>query len=131
MHSPRSENTCLSSVLGNGDGAGQFGSSAAVDDLVVADEVANDAEGVVETALGLLHDHLVPAAYEDGHGLRVRALLDDEHALVDGAEGELADEPGAAQLLRRQLFEAGHDAPVGRYGDQLKNSEQTSVYIIF
>jgi len=36
--------------------AGDFGRAAAVDDAVVADEVADDAEGVVKRALGFVDD---------------------------------------------------------------------------
>lgn len=42
--------------LGNGDGASDFGGSSSVDDAVVADEVADDTECVVESALGLVDD---------------------------------------------------------------------------
>eukprot|EP00959_Pyramimonas_sp_CCMP1952_P341376 7151526-Pyramimonas_sp.AAC.1 len=58
--------------------------------LVVADEVARDADGVVEGALGLVEHHLVAAAHEDGHRLRVLALLDVQHAVLRVAKRHLA-----------------------------------------
>ena len=38
----------------DGEGAGDFGSSSSVDDAVVSDEVAHNAESVVEGALGFI-----------------------------------------------------------------------------
>ena len=61
-------------------------------------QVADDADGIVQTALGLLDDlmqrvewiqgisigsnHLVAAANEDGDGLGVLALLNHKHAIL-------------------------------------------------
>ena len=42
--------------VSDGDGAGDFGGTTTVDDAVVADEVPDDAESVVEGALGLIDD---------------------------------------------------------------------------
>lgn len=44
------------SVLGDGKAACDLSSSTTVDNTVVADEVADNADGVVKTALGLLND---------------------------------------------------------------------------
>jgi hypothetical protein len=49
---------CLDGRVFDRQAAGDFGRTAAVDDAVVADEVADDAEGVVEGALGFV-DELV------------------------------------------------------------------------
>lgn len=48
--------TDLVGLLGHGEAAGDLGRAAAVDDAVVADEVAHDAEGIVQCALGLVDD---------------------------------------------------------------------------
>lgn len=46
----------LVGLVRDGDGARNLGCASAVDDAVVADEVADDAEGVVERSLGLVDD---------------------------------------------------------------------------
>jgi len=46
--------------------------------------------------------------------------LDDDHAVFGGAEGLLVDVSCRAELVRRQLCEAGHDARVASDGDQLQ-----------
>ena len=63
--------------------------------------------------------HLVATADEDGNCLRVGALLDDQHAVLGGAERQFLDDTGKAQLVRSQFFEARDDASAGSNGNQL------------
>lgn len=65
--------------------------------------------------------HSVAAAKENGDCTRVLTLLDDEHALVGGAETDFADDTRFAQLLRVQLLEARHDATASGHRDQLQS----------
>lgn len=106
-------------LLGDGERAGELAGAAAVDDGAVADEVAGDAEGVVDAALGLLEDHLVAAADKDGHCLAVGAPLDHDGPVLGGAEGDLADGLCVAQLLGSDLTEARDDPSSSRNGDKL------------
>jgi hypothetical protein len=48
--------THLVGLFGHGDRGTDLGSATAVDNTVIPDEVANDADGVVESALGLVDD---------------------------------------------------------------------------
>jgi hypothetical protein len=64
-------------------------------------------------------DHLVATADEDGHGPGVGAVLNDQHLFPCGAEGHLADNAGAAQLLRLEVFEPGHYPAVGGNSNKL------------
>ena len=79
----------MARVRGNLERAGDLGGAASVDDAVAADEVAHDADGVVQRALRLVDDHLVAAAHVDRHRLRVGAVLDDDHPVLGRAEGLL------------------------------------------
>ena len=110
-------------LLGHGEGAGELAGAAAVDDGAVADEVAGDAEGVVDAALGLLEDHLVAAADKDGHRLAVGAALDHNGPVLGGPEGDLANGLGVPELLGSDLAEAGDDPSAGRNGDELRKSK--------
>ena len=110
--------------LRHGERARDLGRAAAIHDAVVADQIAHHAEGVVEGALGLLDDHLVATANEDGHGARILALLDDEHAILGRAERELAHLAREAELLGRQLAETWHNAAAGGDRDQLQNDHK-------
>mmetsp|Transcript_5057 Transcript_5057/g.10698 ORF Transcript_5057/g.10698 Transcript_5057/m.10698 type:complete len:277 (+) Transcript_5057:73-903(+) len=94
--------------------------SAAVHDAVVLDEVARHAHGVVQGALGLVDEHVVAAAHEHGDGTGVAALLDDQHALLGGAERQLLHAAGGAEVLRLQLSEARADASASGDGDELQ-----------
>jgi hypothetical protein len=40
----------------DGEGAGNFGSSTTIDDAVIADKIAYDAESIVKGALGFVDD---------------------------------------------------------------------------
>ncbi len=53
------------------------------------DQVADDAEAVVDGALDLLDDHLVGAAHEDRHRLAVLALLHKQHPVLRRPERHL------------------------------------------
>mmetsp|Transcript_36731 Transcript_36731/g.108310 ORF Transcript_36731/g.108310 Transcript_36731/m.108310 type:complete len:377 (+) Transcript_36731:177-1307(+) len=77
--------------------------AAAVDDGVVAHEVARNADCVVQRALDLVEHHLIAAAHKDCDGLHVGAALDDEHLVLGRAERHLAHRPRKAQLLGREL----------------------------
>eukprot|EP00050_Salpingoeca_kvevrii_P010683 m.9769 g.9769 ORF g.9769 m.9769 type:complete len:527 (-) comp3015_c0_seq2:171-1751(-) len=100
----------LISLLGDGEAACNLSSTASIDDTRVADEVADYADGVVQTTLGLSNNHLVATADEDGDSLGVLALLDDKHAVLGGAKGNLTDATSLAKLLSRKLFKAGNNA---------------------
>lgn len=78
----------------HGERAGDLCGAAAIDDGVVAHEVAGDAEGVVQAALDLVQDHLVAAAHKDGHRAAVGAVLDHQHAVFCRAERQLAHDSG-------------------------------------
>lgn len=69
---------------------------------------------------GVMFYHFVATADEDGHGPGVFALLDDQHVILGGAEGDLLHHTCRSELLRRQLAEPGHDAASCRYGNQLR-----------
>mmetsp|Transcript_32272 Transcript_32272/g.79948 ORF Transcript_32272/g.79948 Transcript_32272/m.79948 type:complete len:351 (+) Transcript_32272:698-1750(+) len=73
----------------------------------------------MERALGLIDDHLVAAAHEDRHRLRVGAILNDDHAVLGRAERLLVHVARRAELVCGELREARHDARVGRNGEQL------------
>lgn len=64
--------------------------------------------------------HFVATADEDGHSPGVFALLDDQHVILGGAEGDLLHHTRRSELLRRQLAEPGHDAASCCYGNQLQ-----------
>lgn len=106
-------------LLGDGEGAGELAGAAAVDDGVVADEVAGDAEGVVDAALGLLEDHLVAAADEDGHRLAVGAALDHDGSVLGCPKGDLTDGLGVSQLLWCNLTEAWDNSSTCRNCNKL------------
>ena len=61
--------------------------------------VPNNTKGIVHGSLGLLNDHLGAAPQEDGDCLAVGALLDDQHLVLGGAEAELPDQAGGAELV--------------------------------
>lgn len=62
--------------------------------------IADHTQSVVDTALRLLDDHLVPATHEDGDGFGVVAFLDEDHSVLRRAERDLPHHAGPAQ--RRQ-----------------------------
>lgn len=55
-HSILLQRSNLVSGLGDSDTADNFGSSTTVDDSVVSDQVSDDADGIVQRALGLVDD---------------------------------------------------------------------------
>uniref|UniRef100_A0A6B0VAH4 Secreted protein n=1 Tax=Ixodes ricinus TaxID=34613 RepID=A0A6B0VAH4_IXORI len=101
------------------EGTGDLGGASAIHNPVVLHQVADHAQCIVQATLGLFHNHLVAAPDEDGDGPGVWALLDDQHAVLGGAERELPHHARRAQLVRTQLAEAGHDAAARGNGDQL------------
>ncbi len=94
----------------NGEGAGDFGRAAAIDDGVVAHQVAGNAQRVMQAALDLVKHHLVAAAHKDGHRLRVGAVLDHQHAVLGCAEGQLPhhSSPDMADSVRRHAQQLIH-----------------------
>mmetsp|Transcript_66724 Transcript_66724/g.132224 ORF Transcript_66724/g.132224 Transcript_66724/m.132224 type:complete len:292 (-) Transcript_66724:940-1815(-) len=100
--------------------ARQLRGAAAIHNLVGAHQIAHDADGVVERALRLVDDHAVAATHEDSHGTRVRAVLDDNHAVLGRAKRLLVHLSCCAELLRAQLAEARDDARVTCDRDQLE-----------
>mmetsp|Transcript_9052 Transcript_9052/g.15310 ORF Transcript_9052/g.15310 Transcript_9052/m.15310 type:complete len:364 (+) Transcript_9052:294-1385(+) len=100
--------------------AGDLRRASAVHHTVVLDEVAHHAHGIVQRPLGLVHDHLVSSADQHGHGIGEGAVLDDQHALLGGAEAYLAHRPSLAQLFRRQLLETRHNSSASGDSDQLQ-----------
>jgi len=53
----------------NGDGAGEFGGTAATNNVVVTDHVTDDADGVVEAASSLVTNRAGTATNEDSNSL--------------------------------------------------------------
>ena len=94
-------------------------SAASIHNTIVADQIADHAQSVVQRSLRLLDDHLVAAADEYGDRARILALLDDEHVVLGGAEVDFAHDTRVAQLVSGELAEAGHDATARGYGDEL------------
>ena len=107
-------------VGGDSEGAGDLGRPSTIHDPVVLDEVADDAHGVVQTALGLLDDHLVSAPDDARDGAGVGAVLDLDHLLVGGTEGDLGDLAGLSELLGGELGEAGDDPGASGDGDEFE-----------
>mmetsp|Transcript_92559 Transcript_92559/g.135307 ORF Transcript_92559/g.135307 Transcript_92559/m.135307 type:complete len:365 (-) Transcript_92559:575-1669(-) len=105
--------------LAHGERARDLGRAAAVDDAVVAHEVAHDTEGVVDGALDLFNDHLVGAAHEDGDGLTIVAVFDKEHAILGGSERHFPHSARSAKLVGRQLRETRHNTSATRNGKKL------------
>lgn len=68
--------------------------------------------------------HLVPPANEDGHGPGVLALLNDQHAVLGGAEADLLHQTGGAEFLGRQLAETRNDTPSSGYGNELHRTNK-------
>ena len=112
-------NDLLRSLL-NLNRASNLARTTTVDDTVVADEVTSDAHGIVERSLGLLDSHVVTTAHENGDGLGVRAVLDQEHGVLLCTEGLLVDAAGSTELGGGELLEAGHDVSAGGEGEQLE-----------
>ena len=107
----------LNCSIFHGQTAGNFGCSTTVYDTVVADEVTNNTESIVERSLGLvdnlmtgvsgqievialreggLADHLVASADKYSHGSSVGALLDDKHLLTCRSKSHLLDNTSLA-----------------------------------
>lgn len=63
--------------------------AAAIHNGIVADQIAGHAERVVQTALDFVQHHLVSPAHKDCHSLGVGAVLNDQHAVLGGAECQL------------------------------------------
>ena len=74
----------------------------------------------MEGALGLLDHHLVTSADEDGDSLGCGAVLDDDHPVLGGAEGDFLDGTRRAELVRAELLEPRDDAAAGGDGDELE-----------
>mmetsp|Transcript_54763 Transcript_54763/g.91024 ORF Transcript_54763/g.91024 Transcript_54763/m.91024 type:complete len:479 (-) Transcript_54763:379-1815(-) len=110
----------LVGLLRDLDGARDLGGTTTIDDAVVADDVAGDAEGIVDAALDLLDDHLVSTTDKDGDGVGVGAVLKEEHAVLGSSEGDLTELSDVAELVSRDLLEAGDDASAGGDGEELE-----------
>lgn len=106
------------SGLSDGEGAGDFGSTTSPDDFVGLDEVADDAHGIVDTSDGLVDDHLGASSDEDGDGLGLFALFDDEHSFVAGSELNFSDGSGLSEFIGGDFFESGDDSGSGGDGDE-------------
>jgi hypothetical protein len=100
------------------EGTGHLGGAAAVNDLVAFDQIADGAEGIVDTASGFVDDLVAAAAHEDGQGLGFGTFLDDQHTFVGGAEVEFLNLASEAELLRGDFLEAGDDAGASGHGDE-------------
>lgn len=106
-------------LLGNGNGTCNFGSSSSVNNSVVSHQVSNHTDGVVQSSLGLIYNHLVRASHKDSHGSGVGTLLDNQHSVSGGSELELSHSSSVAELSGRQILESGHDSGAGGNGQQL------------
>lgn len=71
--------------------------------------------------------HLVRTANKDGDGLRIGAVLNDEHLVAGGTERDLPHDAGLSELGCCQVFEPGDDAAVGRDRDELQGQGKDNV----
>lgn len=101
------------------DGAGQFGRAAAIDDLIAFDKITHGAEGIMNTALGLVDDLVAAASHENSEGLGLGAFFNDEHAFVSGSEMQFFDSAGETEFLLGNFLETGDDAGTSGHGDEL------------
>jgi len=113
------DSTDLVGLLRNSDGAGKLGGTTATNNIVVLDHVTDDADGVVEAALGLVTDSLRATADHDGDGLRLGAILNQDNFVAGGAVANLLDAAGMTELLGGDLLEAGNDASTSSDGKEL------------
>mmetsp|Transcript_8220 Transcript_8220/g.9954 ORF Transcript_8220/g.9954 Transcript_8220/m.9954 type:complete len:568 (-) Transcript_8220:99-1802(-) len=118
-HSVLLDTADLVGLLGDGDRASELGGATTANDVIVLDHVADDADGVMEAALGLIADSLGATSDHDGDSLGVHAVLDQDDLLARGAVGDLFDAAGSAELLRGDFLEAGDDARTSGDGKEL------------
>jgi len=97
------------SSLGNSDGAGQLGSTATSNNVVVFDHVPHDTDGVMKAAAGLVADNSGSTSDNYGDGLGLGALLNKDKAVIGGTEADFLDHAGLTKLLGGDLLESGHD----------------------
>lgn len=74
--------------------------------------------------------HFVATTDEDGHGPGVFALLDDQHMIFGGTEGNLLHHTCCSKLFCCQLAESGHDAASCCYGNQLEGRAFKPEYLL-
>lgn len=81
---------------GHGQRTRDFSSTAAVHNSIVLDQISHHAQCVVQRPLRFVDDHLIAAANQYGHCPSVGAILDDQHAVLGGAEHDLFHSAGGA-----------------------------------
>lgn len=67
--------------------------------------------------------HFVASTDKNGYSPCVFTLLDDQHAVLCGAKGDLLYKTSQAKLLRCQLTEPGHNSTSCSYGNQLQRQK--------
>lgn len=113
--------------LGDSQRAGNLGSTTTVDNTVITDQVADDADGIVERALSLVNDHLVASTNKHGNGAGVCALFNDQHAVLSGSKAQLTNDTSVSELGGREILETGDNASVCGNGNQLIAKNQLLV----
>merc|ERR1719154_280680 len=76
---------------------------------VIPHKVPHHTEGVMHGPLGLVDDHPGASPEEDGDGLAVLALLNDQHFILCSTESKFPDQPSGSKLLLGKLLEPGHN----------------------
>ena len=89
--------------------------TTSVDDSVIADEVADNAEGIVNASLDLFDDHVVASTHKDGDSVCVLTVLDNDDVVLGGAKLDLSNNTSLAQLVSRDILKARDDT--GACGD--------------
>jgi len=69
-------------------------------------------------------DHFVASTDENGYSSGIFALLDNQHAILCRAEGNLLHQASCAQLLWCELTEPRHDAASCGYCYQLHRNHK-------
>lgn len=107
-------------MLADGHGASDLGTSSTVDDPVILYQVPHHAHGVVQGPLRLVDDHLVSSPHDAGDGGGVLAVLNDDHLLLGGPKGDLADLSTGSELVGTEFTKPRDDAGSCGKGDKLE-----------
>jgi hypothetical protein len=100
-------------------GTGHLGGAAAVNDLIALNQVADGAEGIVDTAFGFIDDLVAATSNEDGQGFGFGTFLDNQHTFISGTKMKFFDLSGESELLRLNFLETGDNAGASGHGNEL------------
>lgn len=96
--------------------ASDLSTSSTINDLITLNEISDTAKGIMDTSFSFINNLLTASSDKNGDSLGFRTFFDDKHSFISGAEMQLFNESGLAQLFRGDFLESRDDSCASGHG---------------